>query len=322
MLLSIVIPAYKTEDYLEECLDSILISDRYDLEVLVVDDGSPDSCTAIVNRYMESDSRVRLYHQSNSGPSVARNNGLHTVEGEYVYFMDSDDKLTSGGLEAILNEIVGSSPDIVFFEYELIDDSGRFICHDPLASLFPMADHPIDAKTVLGLLAENKLRDYPWRYVARRSLYMNNSVEFPEDCYFEDLATTYRLVMHANTIRFSSKSILQYRQRVGSTIHGSAATRFKSFEDANRLVTKRAADIASLYPELEKVSKRGELCFFLWASFDLHRELQKDSYKEYGPLLSFVDSLMQERVKKGWKYMKFRDLVKFLLIKTGILDLV
>ena len=320
MLLSIVIPAYKTEAYIAECLDSILSTASNDFEVLVVDDGSPDSCSDIVRSYMDADSRVKLCRQPNSGPSIARNNGLHAATGQYIYFMDSDDRMTENGLQSILNSIQNRSSDLLFFEYELIDESGELLGRDPLTSEYPEADAFVKQEQVLRLLADNRLRDYAWRYVAHRSLYLDNGIEFPVNCYFEDLATTYRLVMNAQSILFSQKVILQYRQRRGSIVHGSASTRLRSFEDADVLVTKRAKEIEARYPELAKTCRRGELCFFLWASFDLHCEFRNKMADEFNPLISYVDNLTDKRIKANWRCMKPRDILKFILVKSGLLN--
>ena len=88
---SVIIPVYNTEDYLEECLDSVLAQTQREIEVILVDDGSTDSCPEIEHRYAERDPRVRVIMQENQRQGAARNRGLEQARGKYVYFMDSDD---------------------------------------------------------------------------------------------------------------------------------------------------------------------------------------------------------------------------------------
>ena len=90
-MVSVIIPIYRAEKYLNECVDSVLAQTYRDLEIILVDDGSPDNCGAICDDYAAKDSRVKVIHKENGGPSDARNAGLAIAHGEYIYFLDSDD---------------------------------------------------------------------------------------------------------------------------------------------------------------------------------------------------------------------------------------
>ncbi len=90
-LLSVIVPVYKVEQYLSECLDSILASTYTKLEIILIDDGSPDRCPAICDEYARRDSRIRVIHQENRGLVAARNAGLAVATGTYIAFVDSDD---------------------------------------------------------------------------------------------------------------------------------------------------------------------------------------------------------------------------------------
>ena len=94
-LISIIVPVYKAEKTLKECIDSILMQSLSDFELLLIDDGSPDDSGAICDEYVSLDSRVRVFHQKNRGVSVARNIGLGNALGKFVCFVDSDDKVLS-----------------------------------------------------------------------------------------------------------------------------------------------------------------------------------------------------------------------------------
>ncbi len=90
-LISVVIPVYKVEPYLRECVDSVISQTYKNLDIILVDDESPDSCPAICDEYAERDSRVRVIHRKNGGLSAARNSGIDIARGEYITFIDSDD---------------------------------------------------------------------------------------------------------------------------------------------------------------------------------------------------------------------------------------
>lgn len=102
-LVSVIVPVYRVEKYLRICVDSILAQTYSDLEVILVDDGSPDGCPAICDEYAQQDARVRVIHQKNAGLSAARNAGLDLCQGEYITFIDSDDFVHPRFVELLLN---------------------------------------------------------------------------------------------------------------------------------------------------------------------------------------------------------------------------
>ncbi len=112
---SVIIPIYNTEKYLRRCVDSALVQTLSDIEVILVDDGSPDGCGAICDGYAASDSRVKVFHKENGGASSARNLGLATAEGEYVFFLDSDDRIDEDGLERLYEIASQNKTDFVRF---------------------------------------------------------------------------------------------------------------------------------------------------------------------------------------------------------------
>ena len=114
-LVSIIIPVYKVEQYLKRCMDSVLNQTYKNIEVILVNDGSPDNCPALCDEYAKIDSRVRVIHKENGGLSSARNVALDTVKGDYVFFVDSDDWLALETLE-VLNEYLEKDYDMISFQ--------------------------------------------------------------------------------------------------------------------------------------------------------------------------------------------------------------
>ncbi len=110
-VVSIIIPVYKAEKYLRECVDSVISQTYADLEIILVDDGSPDSCPAICDEYALCDKRFKVIHKKNGGASSARNYGIEAATGKYICFVDSDDKLPTGSVELLVNSIVINKTD-------------------------------------------------------------------------------------------------------------------------------------------------------------------------------------------------------------------
>ena len=103
---SVIVPVYNAEKFINECVNSILGQTMSDLELILVDDGSPDNCGAICDEYAIKDSRVRVFHQKNGGVCAGRNKGLSMATGEYVSFVDSDDYLEPDAIELLCNDII------------------------------------------------------------------------------------------------------------------------------------------------------------------------------------------------------------------------
>ena len=114
---SIIVPVYKVEKFLKRCVDSILSQTHQNIEVILVDDGSPDSCPEICDYYKKMDKRVKVIHKLNGGLSEARNFGLQVATGEYLLFVDSDDMIHSQLCEIVLNEFIKYEADIVSFNH-------------------------------------------------------------------------------------------------------------------------------------------------------------------------------------------------------------
>jgi glycosyltransferase involved in cell wall biosynthesis len=126
--ISVIIPVYNIEDYLKECLDSIVNQSLDDIEIICVNDGSTDSSLDILKEYGNADSRVRIISQENKGIGCARNTALTSVKGEYVYFMDGDDILELDALEKLYNLAVERDVDFIMFKISNFnEDTGEII---------------------------------------------------------------------------------------------------------------------------------------------------------------------------------------------------
>lgn len=131
-LISVVVPIYKVEKYLPECIDSILGQTYKNLEVILVDDGSPDGCPVICDNYVKKDERVKVVHKKNGGLSDARNAGLERSSGELICFIDSDDYIAKSYIEDLYQSIEKEGADMSLCGYARVTDDGRVLEKDNL----------------------------------------------------------------------------------------------------------------------------------------------------------------------------------------------
>ena len=184
MKISIIIPVYNAEDYIEPCLESIMSQDFLDYEVIVVDDGSTDRSGEICDRFAERDPRFKVLHKVNGGVSSARNEGIEAAQGEYLMFVDSDDALLPGALK-VLSE-AAEDHDFVLGGH-IADDGGK------VSTLVPVKSGRYPDGDMSSFFDENLTRncamlDSPWAKLFRRSTVGNlrfcNDISYAEDKLF------------------------------------------------------------------------------------------------------------------------------------------
>ena len=190
--ISVIVPVYKVEPYLRKCLDSIVGQTYRNLEIILVDDGSPDNCGAICDEYAARDERIKVIHKENGGVASARNAGLAMANGDYIGWIDSDDWIETDMLEFLLEGAQRHGADIAV--------CGR-------VEVYPTRQVPLgwenekilDAEQAIGFLLEDDLlRNYLCDKLWRRELFQD--ICFPEGRNFEDVAVTYRLIEKAEKI--------------------------------------------------------------------------------------------------------------------------
>lgn len=179
---SIVIPVYKVEKYLRQCLDSVLAQSYTDFEIVVVDDGSPDNCPAICDAYAAADSRVTVIHKENGGLSDARNAGLLAATGEYVIFMDSDDYYLSTDLFTEIDaKIAETACDAVFFQYRKYIEKSKTLKESPVP--YPETMRMSCNEVLLHLSARDMLDASACQKATRRTLLLENGLFSKRDSF-------------------------------------------------------------------------------------------------------------------------------------------
>lgn len=212
--ISVIVPVYNVEPYLRKCLDSIVRQTYQNLEIILVDDGSPDSCGAICDEYAAQDDRIRVIHQANGGVSAARNAGLAAATGEWIGWVDSDDWIEPDMFELMLLNSLESNADIAvcsrFEEY-------------PNRSVFRGWDETklLNTEDALYFLLQNdQMQNFLWDKLFRRDLF--NGLWFWEGKTYEDIALMHCLFERAERVICYPEGSYHYFQRENSIVSNIA----------------------------------------------------------------------------------------------------
>ena len=263
-LISVIVPVYKVEKYLRQCVDSILKQTYTNLEIILVDDGSPDNCPAICDEYAAKDSRVRVVHKPNGGLSDARNAGMAICQGEYLNFVDSDDVLPTDALEQMLLIAEKESADIV------IGDNLRF--EDAIPSV------PKDAAQVRVMIKEEAMEDSfrngcaAWARLYCRQIH--EGIEFPVGEINEDEAIVLRLLERCSIIAKTDAVVYFYRCRNESITTSTFSNKKLAWVKHCR---DNLAFVREKYPQLEVCAAQRYRGSLLWALSEIC--LQKTDYE-------------------------------------------
>ena len=202
--ISIIIPIYNVEKYLKRCLDSVVNQTYKYIEIILVNDGSPDNCGKICDEYAKIDSRIKVIHKENGGLSSARNAALAIVSGEYIMFVDSDDWISENSLEQ-LNEYINMDYDIINFKFSFVEEKTENIIEFNGRT---ENSYECDLLSYIDKLFSGELDFFIWNKLYKRDLF--DGVRFPEGRNYEDLATIYKLYFKAKSIIVTDYTLYYY----------------------------------------------------------------------------------------------------------------
>lgn len=206
-LVSIIIPVYNVEKYLPECLESVINQIYSKLEIILVDDGSPDKCGEICDKYAAIDSRIKVIHKENGGVSSARNAGIDISTGDWIYFMDSDDTIEKDLIGEALNTALTDGTDMCFFDYDTIDDK-RIIRQTTLKSNENFFQNMNDIKILT--LYFSKMGSVC--YFITKAECIKNKMKFDETIFFcEDEIFKFQLYSKIASFSYLHKVFYHYR---------------------------------------------------------------------------------------------------------------
>ena len=295
---SVIVPIYNSEKFLQKCLDSLQRQTLKDIEIILINDGSTDNSEEIINNYLKADSRFKYFKQENKGQAVARNRGLEIARGEYISFVDSDDYIDLNMLEELYNAANGKY-DIVVCDFYL-----TYLDKSPSDVYSFILDNP-------GGLISSK--DYlfagagPWNKIYKNSFLKKNKFKFPEGIIYEDYASIPILAIYNPSIYYVKKAFLHYVQSDNSTM------RFNTYK-------KKSEDLFEasyyLYDHMKGKGFDEELTYLLAYHFLYLGSLNFYKFKKYDKI-DVISNFMKEHFPKWYnnKYVKKLSLKERVLMR-------
>lgn len=265
-LISVIVPVYKVEKYLDRCVQSIVGQTYSNLEIILIDDGSPDASGAMCDAWAEKDSRIRVIHQENAGAGAARNAGMDAAKGELLGFVDSDDYIAPDCYQYLYN-LLENGADIAecgFVETEIDnavfdDNDGRIGFYTPLEA---MRFH----------IRDTMFRQLIWNKLYRRETV--GDIRFPVGTKIDDEFFTYRVIGSAKRLVHSDKKLYAYRQQPDSIMHSGFSLRRLEGIQAQE---QRLAYLQAHMPSLEY---EGRANLFLYCQYAMQVSLKYLSGEE------------------------------------------
>ena len=288
-LISIIVPVYKVEEYLPRCIESILKQSYTNIEIILVDDGSPDRCGEICEEYALKDHRIKVIHKLNGGLSDARNVGLEAATGEFIGFVDSDDYIHKDMYFILYEAMVKQQCEIA--------ESGVLQVYDTVDVNYPLNNGITKIfnkkEAVINAIMEHKLDNYVWNKLFRRELWAN--IQFPVGKIFEDAYTTYKIINNTSKVVKVQSDLYFYFQRSDSI--------------ANSIFTEKKLDhcdalegmmnfICKKYPEMVHIVSIKY--FYVHFIYLLRIINNKKNIKDYQQL---IKKLRNNMIKNG-RYLK------------------
>ena len=309
-LISVIVPIYNVEKYLNKCVDSIISQTYKNLEIILVDDGSSDNCPKICDKYADSDSRIKVVHKKNGGLSDARNAGLKIATGEYIFFIDSDDWIKPQTLLCMMETAQKYSADIVecnvMYYYDNKNEEkyndDQFAVYDNNASIMSAYIKDYNIKTVV------------WNKLYKRTIINDTCFEFGK--YHEDEFFTYQILAKTNKLVHLDEYFYCYYQREGSIMGSSFSLKHL---DSLEAALRRSEFIKTNYPNLYfyQLNYATLLCINHYQNLLKNKNIDKDgmakrTVRKYRKILKWT-SADKKRVDS-----KFRMYVNLSKISLGL----
>lgn len=249
-IISVIVPVYNVEKYLDRCVQSILAQSFQEFELILVNDGSTDSSLEICQKYKEKDHRIILISQENKGLSAARNTGLRNIHGDYICFIDSDDFIEKDYLKLLYSNLKENDSDISMCEYFLTDEAGKQYSIVKLNE--PEGISKLSGKGTFYYFYKDNYEPnvVAWNKLYKSSIFKN--LRYKEGYYFEDEFIALSLYYTAKSVSFLRLPLYNYVQRSGSITNSS--WNLKKYKDRQLTFQERIRYFQSKDKELYRLT--------------------------------------------------------------------
>lgn len=272
--ISVIVPIYNVEKYINRCVDSILNQTYKNLEIILVDDESPDNCGKIADEYKSIDSRIKVVHKKNGGLSDARNYGMDYVTGEYVLFVDSDDWLKKEMIETLYNLSIKNNADIVqsgfYYAYN------NYLLYDDRYYTESMEPVELNKQELMKELVINeRVKNFAWGKLYRRNLIKD--IPFEKGVLFEDVFWAHKVMDRVDKYIICHKPMCYYLQRSDSIV---STYTIKNLDIIKGLKIRHKF-IEENYPHLKSESYKILTKTIFLHYHLLYKNKHKDNYRKY-----------------------------------------
>lgn len=242
-LISVIVPVYNVETYLKRCVDTLIKQTYQNIEIILVDDGSTDSSGEICDLYKDIDSRITVIHKTNGGLSDARNCALSIVKGQCVAFVDSDDYLEDNYLEYLYELMISHSTEIAMCSFKYVNENGVLINRVSNENNVIELDQ---FSALKELIIGKKISTSASMKLYRT--YLFDGIRYPKGRIYEDIATTYKILMKTKRVVISDAPLYNYLYRMGSITRSKFDIRKL---DTITFMREMVNGICEMYPELK-----------------------------------------------------------------------
>lgn len=303
-LISVIVPIYGVEKYLDKCIESLVTQTHKDLEIILVDDGSKDNCPIICDEWAKKDARIKVVHKENGGLSDARNAGIPYVTGEYVSFIDSDDYIEPTFYEKLLTAMTVQNAEIAECGTRYVDEEGNEL------KLRQSQDNCFDTLSALAMLVQEKgLFQTVWNKLYRREVI--DGILFEKGKYNEDEFWTYRVFDRAKKIVSIKEPLYNYLQR-GSSIIG-VGYNIRRLDGLDALYERKL--YLRKYSDLTDLLDRQFAFVALWHLQNVLRHLKgavkKQTVKKIKAMIKSTPKVKGKRLSLNAKYKFWYKLLYF-----------
>lgn len=313
-LISLIVPVYNVENYLEKCLNSIRNQSYKNIQVIIINDGSNDNSCNIIDKYVNLDTRFQKVYQNNSGVGEARNNGILISKGQYIMFIDSDDYLHENFIQDLYNNIEKNKADIAVCDYYAVFESNKiikyeknWICNKNILN---------DKEEIMKLFLLNNMAIVPWNKLYKKSLFEFEKKPFPSNLKNEDIEGIFKIFYCAEKVSYVNKGLYYYLQRENSatkTYDNSIFDMFTVLDNVKNYLINRN--------EYTKYKEELDYLFLYYGIIITFKRAMNMKSNEIKNATKKIQNILKEQpfnVIECNKYLKLKQKIVLVIIYTNV----
>lgn len=301
---SVIIPVYNVDDYIEECIESVINQNNSKIQIIIVNDGSADNSDNIIQKYLKENKNIVYINQNNQGLSMSRNDGIKHMKGEYTMFLDGDDYLEENSIDELYKYTKKLGSDISIFGYRKVyDDNNSF---DKINNHFS-ENKLYRGNIIIHNMLSGNLKGYACNKIFKSEFIIKNNLSFEKGVYFEDFFPIFKLIQSSNKISFYNKVVYNYRQRISSITSTKNQKLLNDFilcrNNVLGYINKNKLNINKDYLNAYKIESFN---YILTIFYDINKSKKRlykyfydFNYKKYE--VSLIDVLLNKYINKKTK---------------------